>query len=127
MACHENPKIHDPDHEIRLTGSRPSTSPRHPARVCARLPDPTQPHRRVTLVWDVGSTTNELCVLAQQLITDQIERVVLESTSDYWRPFYYILEAHGVTVWLVNANDVKQVPGRPETDKLTPKAHPATR
>jgi transposase len=44
--------------------------------------------------------------------------VVLESTSDYWRPFFYVFEAAGLTVWLVNATDVKQVSGRPKTDKL---------
>ena len=44
--------------------------------------------------------------------------MVLESTSDYWRPFYYLLEAAGLTVWLVNAAQVKNVPGRPKTDKL---------
>ncbi len=38
-----------------------------------------------------------------------VERVVLESTSDYWRPFFYLLEAAGLKVWLVNARDVKQV------------------
>ena len=47
-----------------------------------------------------------------------IERVVVESTSDYWRPFVYLLEARGLRVWLVNAREVKQVPGRPKTDKL---------
>ena len=47
-----------------------------------------------------------------------IERVVVESTSDYWRPFVYLLEARGLLIWLVNARDVKQVPGRPKTDKL---------
>jgi len=44
--------------------------------------------------------------------------VILESTSDYWRPFYYLLEAAGVTMWLVNAAQAKNVPGRPKTDKL---------
>jgi transposase len=44
--------------------------------------------------------------------------VVVESTSDYWRGFVYLLEARGLCVWLVNARDVKQVPGRPKTDKL---------
>ncbi|SCL24756.1 IS110 family transposase [Micromonospora inyonensis] len=114
----EPEEIHDPDHEIRLERVAAIDVAKASGKVCTRLPHPTQPHRRVTLVWDVVSTTNELCALAQRLVTDQIERVVLESTGDYWRPFYYILEAHGVTVWLVNANDVKQVPGRPKTDKL---------
>jgi len=35
-----------------------------------------------------------------------------------WRPFLYLLEARGLDTWLVNARDVKQVPGRPKTDKL---------
>jgi hypothetical protein len=34
------------------------------------------------------------------------------------RPYVYLLEARGLSVWLVNARDVKQVPGRPKTDKL---------
>jgi transposase len=44
--------------------------------------------------------------------------VVVESTSDYWRPFVYLLRAAGLTVWLVNAREVKNVPGRPKTDKI---------
>jgi transposase len=34
------------------------------------------------------------------------------------RPYLYLLEARGLCVWLVNAHQVKQVPGRPKTDKL---------
>jgi transposase len=56
--------------------------------------------------------------LADRLIGERVERVVLEATSDYWRPFYYLLEARGVATWLVNAREVKNVPGRPKTDKL---------
>ncbi|MET7609467.1 IS110 family transposase, partial [Streptomyces avermitilis] len=33
-------------------------------------------------------------------------------------PFFYLLEARGLDCWLVNARDVKNVPGRPKTDKL---------
>jgi len=86
--------------------------------VCTRVPHPTTDKRRVTKVWNVASTTNTIMALADQLADERIERVVVESTSDYWRPFVYLLEARGLHVWLVNARDVKQVPGRPKTDKL---------
>jgi len=88
------------------------------AMVCTRVPHRSLPGRRLTRVWEVRSTTNAIIALAEQLVGEGIERVVVESTSDYWRPFLYLLEAHGLTVWLVNARDVKQVPGRPKTDKL---------
>ena len=42
----------------------------------------------------------------------------MESTSDYWRPFVYLLQAGGLSVQLVNAREVKNVPGRPKTDRL---------
>ena len=34
------------------------------------------------------------------------------------RPHFYLLEAQGLDPWLVNARDVKHLPGRPKTDKL---------
>jgi transposase len=86
--------------------------------VCTRVPHASIPGRRVTNVWNVQATTNAISALAEQLARAGIERVVVESTSDYWRPFVYLLQARGLTVWLVNARDVKQVPGRPKTDKL---------
>src|SRR5215211_456638 len=33
------------------------------------------------------------------------------------RPYYWLLEAEGFDCWLVNAREVKNVPGRPKTDK----------
>src|SRR5260221_9601959 len=42
----------------------------------------------------------------------------MEATSDYWKPVFYLLEAAGFETWLVNAKDVKHLPGRPKTDKL---------
>jgi transposase len=86
--------------------------------VCTRVPHQTTPGKRITRVWAVAATTNAIIALADQLAGQDIERVVVESTSDYWRPFVYLLEARGLCVWLVNARDVKQVPGRPKTDKL---------
>jgi transposase len=34
------------------------------------------------------------------------------------RPHFYLLEAAGFDTWLVNAKDVKHLPGRPKTGKL---------
>jgi transposase len=41
----------------------------------------------------------------------------MEATSDYWRAPFYLLEDRFET-WLVNAHDVKHLPGRPKTDRL---------
>jgi transposase len=41
----------------------------------------------------------------------------MESTSDYWKGVYFLLEAEGFDCWLVNARDVKNVPGRAKTDR----------
>ena len=86
--------------------------------VCTRVPHASIPKRRVTRVWDVAATTNAILALADDLIDAGVERIVVESTSDYWRAFVYLFESAGLTTWLVNAHDVKQVPGRPKTDKV---------
>jgi transposase len=86
--------------------------------VCTRVPHESVPGKRVTKVWSVPSTTRALVELANHLRCQGIQRVVLESTSDYWRPFYYLLETAGLVVWLVNAAQAKNVPGRPKTDKI---------
>ena len=49
---------------------------------------------------------------------DGVTRVVMEATSDYWKAPFYVLEAAGFETWLVNAKDVKHLPGRPKTDRL---------
>jgi transposase len=62
--------------------------------------------------------TRWLLVMVERLAELGVTRVVLEATSDYWRGVFYLLEAHGFEVWLVNARDVKHLPGRPKTDTL---------
>jgi transposase len=44
--------------------------------------------------------------------------VTLESTSDYWRIWFYLLEAAGLDVQLVTASQARQLSGRPKTDRL---------
>jgi transposase len=86
--------------------------------VCLRVPHASIPGRRVTKVWPVRASTAALVELGDHLRCERVQRVVMESTSDYWRSFYYLLEAAGLTVWLVNAAQAKNVPGRPKTDKI---------
>jgi transposase len=86
--------------------------------VCTRVPHETKPDRRVIKVWRVDATTRAILELADHLMCQGIEIVTVESTSDYWRIFYYLLEARGLQVQVVNARDVKNVPGRAKTDKL---------
>lgn len=86
--------------------------------VCTRVPNDDEPGKRITSVWKVGATTNSIIELGDYLRCEQIRRVTLESTSDYWRPFFYLFEAAGLQPVLVNAREVKNVPGRPKTDKL---------
>ncbi|MGB8381619.1 MAG: IS110 family transposase [Dermatophilaceae bacterium] len=87
-------------------------------KVCTRLPSQGGSGRRGSRVWDVAATTETVIALAVQLVALGIEKVTVESTSDYWRMWFYLMEAAGLDVQLVNARDVKNVPGRPKTDKL---------
>jgi transposase len=84
-------------------------------KVCVRTPGQ---RRRVSKVWDVEATTGAVSELAAQLAELGVEKLTIESTSDYWRIWYYLAEAAGLDVQLVNACEVKNVPGRPKTDKL---------
>jgi transposase len=85
---------------------------------CVRVPSPKQPGRRLQEVRTYQTMTRSLLVLADRLAELGVTRVVMEATSDYWKPPFYLLEAHGFEVWLVNANHVKHLPGRPKTDRL---------
>jgi transposase len=58
------------------------------------------------------SFTADLNALADWLIQCKITTVAMESTGVYWIPLYQILEDRGIEVKLVNARDVKCVPGR---------------
>ena len=85
---------------------------------CVRVPDEDRPGRRLQEVASYSTMTRRLLRLAERLTGLGVTRVVMEATSDYWKPVYYLLEAHGFETWLVNARDVKHLPGRPKTDKL---------
>jgi len=63
-------------------------------------------------VREIGAMTDDLYALAQWLLSLGVDAVALESTGVYWIPVYEVLEQHGLTVWLVDARQLKYVPGR---------------
>jgi transposase len=85
--------------------------------VCTRVPGSGPSGRRSMHVWAVKATMSAVTELGDHLRCQGIEVVTVESTSDYWRVWYVVLEAAGLKVQLVNARSVKNVPGRAKTDK----------
>jgi len=85
---------------------------------CVRVPNPKGGSRRLEEVKTYSTMTRSLQLMADRLLDLGVTRVVMEATSDYWRSPFYLLEAHGFQTWLVNAKDVKHLPGRPKTDRL---------
>ena len=58
-----------------------------------------------------GAMSNEIMALREHLVAEKVTCVVMESTGDYWKPFYYLLE-DAVNVMLVNPRDARNRPGR---------------
>ena len=63
--------------------------------------------------------TRWLLAMAERLAELGVTRVVMEATSDYWKGVFYLLEAAGFETWLVNARDVKHLPGGPRPTPWT--------
>ena len=84
---------------------------------CVRVPHPRRPGRRMQELPGYATTTAQLLEMVGWLRHWQVQRVVMESTSTYWKGVYYLLEAEGFDCWLVNAREVKNVPGRAKTDR----------
>lgn len=82
--------------------------------VCARFPDARGIRSKEIATF--GTTTPDLLVLSDWLAGLGITDVAMESTGVYWKPVFYILE-NDFHVLLVNARDVKHVPGR-KTDTI---------
>lgn len=85
---------------------------------CIRVPSPDKPGKRAQEITTYSTMTHSLLGMSDRLRELGVTRVVMEATSDYWKPVFYLLEAQGMDPWLVNARDVKHLPGRPKTDKL---------
>jgi transposase len=89
---------------------------KHDAKVCVRVPG-RQQGRFTSTVTTWGSTTNQILQLRAFLEEQRVTTVVMEATSDYRKPFYYLLEST-LPLILVNAKAARNIPGR-KTDLLT--------
>jgi transposase len=118
VAVREPQEIEDEEHEQILGRVAAVDVAKASGMVCTRVPHPCRAGKRRTRVWVVDATTGAVLELADHLVAERVGKVTLESTSDYWRIWFYLLEAAGLEVQLVRAADVKQAPGRPKTDKL---------
>ncbi|BBN46487.1 MULTISPECIES: IS110 family RNA-guided transposase [Mycobacteriaceae] len=116
MKQQQPEEIADTEHELVIERVCAIDVAKASGKVCVRVG--SRAGRRVSKVWDVAATSGAVGELTDYLVDERIEKVTVESTSDYWRIWYYLLEAAGLDVQLVNARDVKNVPGRPKTDKL---------
>jgi hypothetical protein len=70
------------------------------------------PSRNSQPVWRFGCTTAELKAMADWLKQCGIRTVAMQSTGVYWIAVFDILEQAGLQVYLVNARETKNLPGR---------------
>ncbi len=84
---------------------------------CVRVQYEGRPGRRCQEVRTYATTTRSLLELRDWLICQGVSLCVMEATSAYWKPPFYLLE-DAIECWVVNARDVKNVPGRRKTDRL---------
>jgi transposase len=63
-------------------------------------------------VREFGSWTADLERMADWLKSCCVKTVVMQSTGVYWIAVYEVLEKAGLQVWLTNARDTKNLPGR---------------
>lgn len=76
---------------------------------CVRIPGPDGKPLKVTRTF--STMTADLLALADWLLAHGVTQVAMESTGEFWKPVFAILEGQ-LTVLVVNAQHIKQVPGR---------------
>ena len=79
-------------------------------KTCVRVPGP----RKGTVKQQVrtfSTMTGGLLAMRDWLVEQRVTLVGMESTGDYWKPVYYVLE-DAFTCWLINPRHIKKVPGR---------------
>ena len=109
--------VYDEDYQLRYERVAGIDVAKASGMACVRLPPAEGGGRRCSRVWEVPATVPGIEALAAELTDQGVELVSMESTSDYWRIWFVVLEAAGLKVRLVNSSQARNLPGRPKTDK----------
>ena len=80
------------------------------AKVAVRVPG-KRAGTFTTTVSTWGATVGQILEMIEFLESQHVTTVVMEATSDYWKPFYYLMEGR-LPVVLVNARQARNIPGR---------------
>jgi len=79
-------------------------------KVCVRSPSKHRgSYRKETRTF--ATMTGSLLQMRAWLESEHVTLVGMESTGDYWKPVYYLLE-ESLECWLINPQHIKKVPGR---------------
>src|SRR5450755_2892487 len=77
--------VEDEDYQLRHERVAGIDIAKAKADVCTRLPPQREGGRRASRVEEVPAESKAILALAERLLADGVELVVMESTSDYWR------------------------------------------
>ena len=86
--------------------------------VTIRVPSEARESARQQETREFRTVRKDLLALADWLRCWGVGKAGMESTSDYWKPVFFLLEREGIDCLLYQASQVKALPGRPKTDKL---------
>jgi transposase len=109
--------VEDEDYQLRHERVAGIDVAKGSAVVCLRLPPEPGKTRRTSRTWEVTARVPDIEALAAELTAARVQKVPVESTSDYWRIWFVVLEAAGLDVQLVNSSRARNLPGRPKTDQ----------
>ena len=111
--------VEDEDYQLHYEKVAGIDVAKESAVVCVRLPPAEGKTHRMSHLREVIATVPAITELAWELKTLGVQMVSMESTSDYWRIWFIVLEDAGLAVQLVNSSQARSLPGRPKTDLLT--------
>jgi transposase len=109
--------VEDEDYQLRYEVVAGIDVAKESAVVCVRMPPAEGRTRRTSHLREVPATVPAITALAADLRALGMQMASLESTSDYWRVWFVVLEEAGLDVQLVNSSQARNLPGRPKTDK----------